>query len=96
MTLYAGYDRSLLTGQGAASDPRRSSIMSDAALPGGGETAHSYRLTTLPPIDIGEEMALVCGLPTAIRVKRSATINIPHDCASRPALSRDRTYLPRP
>lgn len=30
------------------------------------ETARSYRLVTQPPIDIGEEWALVCGLPTAI------------------------------
>lgn len=32
-----------------------------------GETTRSCRLTTLPPIDIGEESALVCGLPTAIK-----------------------------
>jgi len=31
-----------------------------------GETARSYRLFTQPPIDIGEETALVCKLPTAI------------------------------
>jgi len=33
------------------------------------ETARSYRLVTQPPIDIGEEWALVCGLPTAIKGK---------------------------
>lgn len=32
-----------------------------------GETARSCRLVTQPPIDIGAVMALVCGLPTAIK-----------------------------
>lgn len=33
------------------------------------KTARSYRPITQPPIDIGEEKALVCGLPTAIKGK---------------------------
>ena len=60
-----------------------------------GETARSYRPITRPPIDIGEERALVCGLPTAIWVKRSAAVSIPHGCASRPVPSRDRIYRPK-
>lgn len=32
-----------------------------------GKTARSCRLVTQPPIDIGAVMALVCGLPTAIK-----------------------------
>lgn len=32
-------------------------------------TARSYRPITRPPIDIENERALVCGLPTAIKVK---------------------------
>lgn len=51
-----------------------------------GWTARSCRLVTRHPMDIGAVRALVCELPTAIWIERSAKFNIPRDFASRPAL----------